>query len=157
LAISLGELKGGYAPNIISDFCQVTGTVRTVTNADRDLVLARIKSIGDTHATLFKASVTFTQFPGLRIVTNDRKLEKPVRKALSKAGSLVEPGPSLRSEDFYNFSEARPSTYFAIGAALPGAYEDGTAVFPSHTSTYQIDEGSLLVGVKAWLNILNDW
>jgi metal-dependent amidase/aminoacylase/carboxypeptidase family protein len=84
-------------------------------------------------------------------------MEQFMIKALSRAGEIINPGTGLGGEDFYNFSTARPSTYFAIGSALPGASKDGEPMYPHHSPIFQIDESCFLVGVKAWLSILQDW
>jgi metal-dependent amidase/aminoacylase/carboxypeptidase family protein len=73
-AISIGELKGGLGPNFVAETYKITGSVRSVNNTDKDLLMGFIKSICETHQTQFKAEVKFVSFPGQRMVFNDATL-----------------------------------------------------------------------------------
>jgi amidohydrolase len=94
---------------------------------------------------------------GNRIVVNDPTLEPFVLTALSRVGSVKVRGFDLTGEDFYSYSEKRPSAYFMIGAAVPDGIKDGEALYPHHSPLFQIDEQALLFGVRCWLSILQDW
>ena len=75
--------------------------------------------------------------------------------AINRVGTLSPSDMGLAGEDFSFFANLRPSAFVAIGAAMRGA--GSLSQYLHHSSTFDIDEAGLLVGVKTWLSILQEW
>ena len=60
--------------------------------------------------------------------------------------------PATAGEDFAFFANAVPGFYFSLGMIKPGTTSGG-----HHTPTFQADDSSILVGMRAMTALLFDY
>lgn len=77
---------------------------------------------------------------------NDKKLTETIREAIDEnmKGTLYDFGPVMAAEDFAYYALKVPSVHLKIGTATPRQN------MKLHNSKYNINEMSLIVGVKAF-------
>src|SRR5246500_253739 len=163
--VTVGSFHAGTKHNIIPDEAHLQLTVRTMTPAQREKVLAAIIRI--TNGVAEAAGILPERAPIIGIATdnvpatiNDPALTQRVAVALEKSVGKenVCPGqPIMASEDFslYALEDPKPPiTMFWLGATDPAkwkeAREKGTRVAGPHSSEFApLPEPAIRTGVKA--------
>jgi hippurate hydrolase len=170
--VTVGSFHAGTRYNIIPDEAHLQLTVRTITPAQREKVLAAIKRI--TNGIAEAAGIPAERAPIIEFVKdhvpatiNDPALTQRVAVALEKSlgKENVWPGqPIMASEDFSLFALEDPKppiTMFWLGAVDPEkwkeAREKGTRVPGPHSSEFApVPEPAIRTGVKAMTSAATD-
>ncbi|MBI5561146.1 MAG: amidohydrolase [Deltaproteobacteria bacterium] len=151
--ISIGMIRGGTAPNVIAESVEIQGTVRTLDQSLREkmpqLIVETVKGITTAHG----AGYDFNYEYGTPSVVNDGALVGFAREcAVDVAGGNnvadIE-SPQMGAEDFSYFAEKVPGVLFRLGV---GNKKKGITS-PLHSSTFDVDEDSIAVGVTlmSWI------
>ncbi|WP_204517558.1 M20 family metallopeptidase [Brevibacillus fulvus] len=151
LVLSVTQFVGGTTHNVIPGSVSICGTVRSFDQKLREsippLMERVIKGITDAHG----ATYDFQYVYGYRPVINDAEvaqlLQEVVQETLGE--EWLEPmKPNMGGEDFSAYQQKAPGCFFYIGA---GNEEKGI-VYPHHHPRFTVDEASLEVGVKMFVN-----
>lgn len=151
---SLGTIKGGAAANIVPDFVEIKGMIRSLDKVARDTLIERIKDISNGVAKSLQGSCEFIFKDGYPPVVNDEFITAKVReafveykdylattklladKAIAQSISFyANPTPLLGAEDFGFIANEVPSCFFFVGSG-EGA--------PLHNSYFSIDDERLM-------------
>jgi amidohydrolase len=140
--LSVTTLKAGDAFNVIPQFCEMTGTVRTFEPEVRTVILARLCEIaeGVAQAMGCKADVQLTRLTPA--VINDEKIARGVEKAARENiawGQIDSNYRTMISEDMAYFMLDIPSCFTLVGSANA---EKGL-VFGHHHPKFDFDEAAL--------------
>jgi amidohydrolase len=155
LVISVGIIQGGNRFNIIADEVKLEGTVRTLNEEVRRKVEAMMRETlaGITSAYGAKFEMEFTE--GAAVTYNDPKLVEETLPAIRRVvgdTNVITPRPQMGAEDFAYFQKVIPGFYYFLGV---GNRTKGiTAMI--HTPEFDVDEESLVIGVKVMSNVLTD-
>jgi amidohydrolase len=156
IVITVGTIKGGDRYNIIADEVRMEGTMRTFNEELRQHAqeLMRQTLAGVTSA--YGASFDM-QFDSPNPVTyNDPRLVDetlPTLRRLVGDANVVSPKPFMPAEDFSLYQKVVPGFFFFLGV---GNKAKGiTAAW--HTAEFDVDEESLVIGVKVMSNVLLDY
>ncbi|MBR4082248.1 MAG: amidohydrolase [Clostridia bacterium] len=140
--VTIGEIHGGAANNIICGEVFLHGTLRTLspeTRAKLKEAIARTAQ-GVTQAMGGTADVEIV--PGYGAVYNDdgyyTRIECAAEEIIGRGRIVTREAPSLGVESFCYFVENTPGVYYDLGCGV------GTAL---HTDTFTVDESCLLPGV----------
>lgn len=154
--ITVGKITSGVRFNIIPETAQLIGTVRTLDPEMRTLILKRMKEMVPAIAKAYggEASIEIENFTA--ITYNDEALVTQMLPSLQKVAGkdhveLVK--ATTGGEDFSFFQEKVPGFYFFLG----GKPKNATEAAPHHTPDFYIDESGLILGVKAFTQIVNDY
>ncbi|MDF5726096.1 MAG: M20 family metallopeptidase [Rhizonema sp. PD37] len=147
VVLSIGQINGGRAPNVIADRVQLLGTVRSLHPETRnnlpDWIEKIVKSVCDSNGA--KYEVNYRR--GVPSVQNDYTLTQLLQSAAEEAwGSdrvQVLPEPSLGSEDFSVYLEHAPGSMFRLGVG----FKDRAINHPLHHPQFEVDESSIVTGV----------
>ncbi|MEY2692344.1 MAG: hypothetical protein RIT03_734 [Bacteroidota bacterium] len=162
--ITVGAIHGGTIGNVIPDRVELKLTIRSFSPSSRQLILDRIKTIGDGLANA--AGLAPNLYPEYTLldmsigpVFNDANLGDTVKRALvnqSGKASVVAVDPVMIGEDFgmYRGNPAIPSYLFWMGtltSASQAKYNSLNQKFPSlHSAAFAPDfESSLLFSIQA--------
>ncbi|MEO6355614.1 MAG: amidohydrolase [Ferruginibacter sp.] len=147
--VTVGAFNAGNRENIIPEEAVLIGTVRTLDTAMRNTINKRINEIVDHIAASAGATATVNISMEDAMLVNNEQLTAEMLPTLQVlAGKehtqLVPAG--LGAEDFAYFAQKVPGFFFSTGALPPQmkASEVG-----HHTPGFQIDESSMVMGVKA--------
>jgi amidohydrolase len=155
VVVTIGMIQGGQAPNIIPDAVELKGTIRSFDAAVSRHARQAVERLCAGTARAFRASISPVFDRLLRGVVNDPAVTNVCLQAARKllGPSRVETGrrPSMGAEDFADYHPV-PGCMMLLGVKAPRG-----KITPLHTSTFNIDEKALLVGVRLFTQILLDW
>jgi amidohydrolase len=152
--VSFGKIAGNGRTNVIPDEVKIEGTVRTYSEVWRKEVHRRIEQIAVSMAEGMGGSCEVKISHGYPYLYNDPALtDKLYLYASEYLGNdhVKELDQRMTAEDFAYFARELPSCMFRLGIAndLKGIRSN------LHTSTFDVDEESLLtgMGVLAWMAV----
>lgn len=143
--LTVGQVQGGDAFNVIPDRVCFGGTVRTFDEGVQDVVEERMKAVIGGLATAMGVEADVVYHRISRPVINDPSWAQLVRTAVADVADveLGEPGfQTMGGEDMASFLRRVPGCYFFVGAGNPAV----GAVFPHHHPRFEIDEAALELG-----------
>jgi amidohydrolase len=146
MVLSIGQINGGRAPNIIADSVHLAGTVRSLhpdTHANLpDWIENIVTSICHTYGA--KCQVTYRR--GTPSVQNDdtltQILEDAAREAWGSDHVQILPEPSLGAEDFAMYLQHAPGSMFRLGVG-----KENLPNHPLHHPEFEVDEAAIITGV----------
>ena len=146
--LSVCQIHGGDAYNIIPGEVTITGSVRTFSKELRNNMPVMIKEISDGIAASMGAKCEVSYERGYDSVVNDEALTDTAREVIADwfgQEAVLEIQPVMPGEDFSAFTEAAgcPGVFVEIGTRNE---EKGTTR-PHHNTTYLMDEDGLYYGV----------
>ena len=148
VVVTVGEICGGKARNIIADSAYISGTVRTWTDKTRAEVPDRLERICGKVAHAFGAQIEFEYEAGNPGLSNDAACTQVARDAVDKLfgqEALAEYEGTLAGEDFSEYLRFIPGVFVFVGTRNP----EVDAVYPQHSCHYTIDESVLARGSQA--------
>ena len=140
--LSICQVSGGSAYNIIPHTIQLTGSVRTFDQTVRENVKRWIEEIARGIARAQGGDIDFAYSYGYGFVVNDPALTEAAAAVIRETfgpQAVVPIGPQMPGEDFCHFLEKCPGFFVEVGAASP---EKGITA-PHHNPLYQLDEDAL--------------
>jgi amidohydrolase len=156
LVITVGTIQGGTRFNIIAGEVKMTGTMRTLNNEVRDRALAMMRETLQNVTAAYGATFELEVTDSNPVTYNEPSLVEetlPTIRRVAGGGNTVALKPFMPSEDFSYYQKVVPGFYYYLGV---GNKARGiTAGW--HTPDFDIDEDSLVVGVKVMSNVLLDY
>lgn len=156
--ISVGRINSGIRENIIPETLEMSGTIRTFDVDMQKLIHEKIKVTATKIAESSGARAEVTIDKKMPVTYNDEKLTRQMVNSLNRAAgekNVVEIPPDTGSEDFAYYLEKVPGMFFFVGACPPG--KDPATAASHHTPDFIMDEGSMLIGLKAMLQVTVDY
>ncbi len=160
--ITIGQMHGGNAANIIPDKAFIEGTIRAFDRDDRELMKKRVVEIAKGVASVFRASVNVEYRMECPSVYNDRELSEftyNINKEMLGENNVVTfseafPGGKMTgSEDFGYISEKVPSIMMALSGGSP---EEGYP-YPQHHPKVNFNEDAFYIGSAVYANTAIQW
>ncbi len=121
--ISLGEIRGGSAPNVIPTEIYVQGTIRSLSPAVRERLWAELESCFKLAESL-GGSYEFRLHKGYPSLVNDAAVNdwmRTVTSDLAGEEAIVDEAFGMGAEDFAYMTQAAPGAMFNLGAKIEGA------------------------------------
>lgn len=146
VVLTIGQISGGRAPNVIANKVTLLGTVRSLHPETRDTLPQWIEQIIAGVCQPYGAKYTFDYRPGVPSVQNDPMLTQIVETAAQEAWGrdrvqrLLE--PSLGAEDFSLYLDHVPGTMFRLGVGFTNRPN-----YPLHHPQFEVNENAILTGV----------
>ncbi len=143
MVLSVTQIHGGTAHNIIPEEVVMKGTVRTITNKAGLWVKQEMEKVLKQVCGLYGASYTFdfnTYYPP--VINDDDAVDQLANSITELLGQdvLVQmEQPSMAGEDFSFYLQETKGAFFMIGTRNP----EKKAVYPLHSPYFQLDEDVL--------------
>jgi amidohydrolase len=150
--LSIGQVIGGTAFNIIPDVIRMRGSLRTLRADDRTELLARLEQYVQRLVAEQRATAVVRSLGCCPALVNHREPTALVHRcAADEVGAEhVVPGvPVMASDDMALFLAERPGCYFRVGCGPAG-----TSPPPHHSPDFAIDEAGLAVGAGVAASVL---
>jgi len=145
--LTIGAIQGGTASNVVADEVTMRATLRTASDEVRDLLVDKARAIVEGVPAALGGSGSLGVAYGYAALVNDPDVVDVVAAA---AEDILCPGnlewkerPSMGVEDFSFFCKERPGAFYHLGCGNAGR---GISA-PLHSSTFDIDEDCLPLGV----------
>ncbi len=146
IVLTIGQISGGRAPNVIADQVRMAGTVRSLHRETHANLPQWIESLVANVCQAYGASYEMNYRRGVPSVDNDlaltQILEEASREAWGSDRVEILPEPSLGAEDFALFLEHAPGSMFRLGVG----YRDRSN-YPLHHPEFEVDESAIVTGV----------
>lgn len=156
--ISVGSIHSGIRFNIIPETAQMVGTIRTLDEEMKQLIIKRMKEMVPHIAEAYGGSAQVDIFETAALTYNDPDLTELAVSSLKKAlgeNQVVEMQAVTGAEDFSAFQEKVPGFYFFLGGLIQG---NNPKDAPSHhTPEFMVDDAGLIYGVKAMVQLSLDF
>jgi len=152
--LSFGRIIGNGRTNVIPDEVNIDGIIRTFDENWRNEIKRKIKEIAQSIAKGMGGECIVKIDKGYPYVFNNPELtERAKVAAIEFLGSenVVELDMRMTAEDFAFYSQIMPASFYRLGVGDPKSNE----ILNLHSSTFNIDEQSLLTGISlmSWLAI----
>ena len=148
IVLTIGQITGGRAPNVIADRVQMTGTVRSLHPETYTNLPQWIEGIVANVCQTYGASYEVHYRRGVPSVQNDpgltRLLEEVGREAWGSDRVQILPDPSLGAEDFALYLEKVPGAMFRLGVGYADKHNA-----PLHHPHFEADEAAILTARRA--------
>ncbi|MGH9659234.1 MAG: M20 metallopeptidase family protein [Bryobacteraceae bacterium] len=154
MVLTVGKIQGGVRHNITAGEVRMDGTLRTLNENVREQAKGFMKTIltgvTQAHGATFRLE---WDGDGNPVTHNDPRLAEAVAPSLGRAGALVRVTPEMGAEDFSAYQKVIPGFFFWLGVANP---ERGITA-SMHTPDFDVDEDSLVIGVRAMSTLVVDF
>lgn len=143
--VTVGSFHAGKAPNVIPSSAEFSGTIRTLSEASRELVTRRVREVIEATAAMHCVDVEYTERHGYAPVVNDdamTDLVLAVGREMIGEENVELAGRAMSSEDFGFFAREVPSCYFNLGVMNKARGIDHAP----HTPLFDVDEAALPIG-----------
>jgi len=150
--LSVTQMHGGHAHNVIPGEAMVAGTVRTFDPAVQDRIEQRMRQIiaGIEASFEVKAELDYDRYYPATINDADAA-EDALIIAASVGTALRAPEPAATSEDFSFMLQARPGAYIWLGQGV------GESPAPLHNPHYDFNDAVLETGLRLHLALARHW
>jgi hippurate hydrolase len=160
--ISVTKMHTGTAMNVLPDTAELAGTVRTLDMGVVDLIERRMREVAEHVCAAHGASCEFEFSRGYPVTSNHAAETDFVRRVLSGVvgeGNVLPFVPTMGSEDFSFFLQAKPGCYFMIGNGEGAHRHAGHGLGPCtlHNTSYDFNDELIPLGATAWVRIAEEW
>lgn len=146
IVLTIGQISGGRAPNVIADQVRMAGTVRSLHPETHANLPQWIEGIVANFCNTYGAKYEMNYRRGVPSVQNDlvlsQILEEASREAWGSDRVQILTEPSLGAEDFSLYLEHAPGSMFRLGVGYGDRLNP-----PLHHPEFEIDESAILTGV----------
>ncbi|MFM0121681.1 M20 family metallopeptidase [Paraburkholderia sp. RL18-101-BIB-B] len=150
--VSVTQIHGGEAWNVLPDRAVIRGTVRCFSSAVQERIRASIGEISSGIARALGANATLDyRYAYPATVNSAVQADLAAAAAEATVGtSGVRRGcvPSMASEDFAFMLHARPGAYIWMGV------DEATPAAPLHNPHYDFNDAALAIGASYWVNLV---
>jgi len=156
--VTIGTIRGGVRENIIPDSVEMRGTIRTFDEDMRDDIHERVTYLAEAISRGSRAGCTVCIRKNYPVTVNHPRLTQAMLPTLCRtagAERVVLVPKITGSEDFSFFQQLVPGLFFFVGVTPPGT--DPATAAPNHSPRFQVDERSLLLGVRALAQLACDF
>ena len=156
--ISVGSIHAGIRFNIIPESAQMIGTIRTLDEGMKQLIIRRIHEMAPQIAAAYGGTAEVTIQETAALTYNDPALTAVAVTSLNKAlgkENVTEMSAVTGAEDFSAFQEKVPGFYFFLGGLADGLSPQEA---PSHhTPEFVVNDAGMIHGVKAMVQLTFDY
>jgi hippurate hydrolase len=147
--ISVCSFKAGDAFNVMPQFANLLGTVRTLTPDMRDLCEERLKAVTQNIAAAFGATATVNYMRGYPVTFNHDEQTDFMGKVAAQVGFSVDTTvlPQMGAEDFSYMLNQRPGAYIFMG--------NGDSA-ECHHPAYDFNDEAIPYGASLWAKIVEE-
>jgi amidohydrolase len=147
--LSVCELHGGSAFNVMPDTAYLRGTVRAFNEKIQDLIEEKIKHTAESVCATFGVEQRVSYLRGFPPTINDPAITALFRAAVREdtGYELITSEPVMGGEDFSYYLRKVPGTFFFVGARN----ESRGIIHPHHHPLFDIDEGAMSVVLSCFL------
>lgn len=145
--ITVGRIVAGTAPNVIAEFAELEGTIRTTFPESRDHIhkgmRRMVEAMGELHDAEIHLALTEGYPPVINTAEEVGLVRNCVRELFGPDALTTAPHASMGSEDFSYYLQRVPGAFFRFGARRPD-WEP----MPLHSPRFDIDEAVLAIGAE---------
>ena len=160
--ISVTMIHAGEATNVVPDFCELQGTVRTFSIDLLDLIEARMKTVAEHTCAAFDAQCEFEflrNYPPTINSAAEADFARQVMTDMVGADKVMPQEPTMGAEDFAYMLQAKPGAYCFISNGDGDHREIGHGGGPCtlHNPSYDFNDELIPLGASYWVHLAGRW
>jgi amidohydrolase len=160
--VSVTMIHAGEATNVIPDYCELQGTVRTFSFEVLDLIEQRMREIAEHTCAAFGARCDFAfhrNYPPTINAAPEAAFARQVMQDIVGADNVLAQEPTMGAEDFAYMLQARPGAYCFIGNGDGSHREAGHGAGPCmlHNPSYDFNDELIPLGATYWVRLVEAW
>ncbi|MGE8642996.1 M20 family metallopeptidase [Acinetobacter vivianii] len=157
--ISIGNIQGGTAGNIIPDQVNMIGTIRSNNEQIRDNILKSLPTLVEHNAQANDVTAKVEIAPYAPVTMNNKALTQLIQPTLTKAVGdsklhLMDHNASA-SEDFAYYGKLMPSFFVFLGATPEN--QDLSQAAANHSPYFIVDDKALKTGTELHVRFVLDY
>lgn len=145
--VSVTQIHGGSADNIIPETVEFSGTIRSFEAGVRDHLVSQMEQIIADFSRAYGVRSEFHFQEGYPSLVNHPTPSGWVKRAVDELGLVHVPQATMGGEDMAYFLQQVPGAFFFLGAGP----QDPERVFPHHHPKFQLDERAVPVAIELFL------
>lgn len=145
--VTVGTFNSGYRYNIIAQYAELTGTVRTFDDTIRERVKTSLEKLLANICSAYGAKYEFNYIEGYPVLINNSEVNAKVEEVASSVlgdNGIIHLDPAMGGEDFAYYLQEVPGTFYFLGTGN----ESKGLTSPAHSPTFNIDEDAMKYGVE---------
>jgi hippurate hydrolase len=150
--VTVGKIEAGTTNNVIPEVATLSGTIRTVSAATRELVVQRIPRVARGIAEAHGVTASVEMERGYPVTVNDPEFAKFVlgvsERVLGPDLTHEQPFPQMAAEDFSYVLEKVPGAMIGLGTSPP-EFAEGEAP-NAHSNRYLLHEDAMANGIAMY-------
>lgn len=147
VVISVTQIQGGSADNVIPELVTLSGTIRTFEQRLRDFAVDQLRAMVPQLCSAYGVEGKFEFFEGYPPLVNHELPSGWVRASAEALGLPLARQASMGGEDMAYYLQRVPGAFFFLGAAP----EQEQLTFPHHHPKFQLDERAVPLGMELFL------
>jgi len=160
--ISVTMIHAGEATNVVPDSCVIEGTVRTFTLEVLDMIERRMQEVAEHTCAAFGAQCEFVferNYPPTINHDAETAFFRSIAAEVAGPANVIDFEPTMGSEDFSYFLQAKPGCYFLIGNGDGAHREIGHGEGPCmlHNPSYDFNDDLIPLGATMWVRLAKAW
>ena len=155
VVVTIGKIQGGTKANIIAETVVIEGTIRTLSETNRQRMPRLIEDLVHGITDSFNANYVFEYQKGAPPLYNHPDLASILVPTLTRVlgeRNVQQLKPQMVAEDFSYFCQKIPGFYLLLGVKDP----EIPALAPLHSPFFNPDERSIPLGIKIICHLLID-
>lgn len=144
--VTIAKIEAGTTRNVIPETASLLGTIRTVSEATRESVIAGVQRVAEGVAAAHGAEATVEVTRGYPVTVNDDAFARFVldtaRDVLGPEGAQSAGHPMMGAEDFSYVLQRVPGAMANLGTR-----PDSGPVYPNHSNRMLLNESAMVAGV----------
>ncbi len=155
VVVTVGTIHSGTAINIIPSRCEMSGTVRALSDDVRAEALGHVERIATGIATTFGATAEVAVREAYPAVYNDPAACDFIAGVATRAlgpQAVVEHGPTMGGEDFAYYLQKVPGAMIRLGVDAPGRPN-----VMLHQPQFNFNDDALATGMKVLASLAIQW
>ncbi|MBC7603392.1 MAG: amidohydrolase [Ramlibacter sp.] len=160
--ISVTMIHAGEATNVVPDFAELQGTVRTFTLEVLDMIEKRMKQIAEHLCAAYDATCEFEfhrNYPPTINSDAEAAFSRKVLASIVGEQNVMEQEPTMGAEDFAYMLQAKPGAYCFIANGDGAHREMGHGAGPCmlHNPSYDFNDELIPLGATYWVRLAEMW
>ena len=160
--ISVTMVNAGEATNVVPDFCELQGTVRTFSIEVLNLIEQRMRTVAEHTCAAFEAECEFEfsrNYPPTINAAAEAGFARQVMADMVGAGQVLVQEPTMGAEDFSYMLQAKPGAYCFISNGEGDHREIGHGGGPCtlHNPSYDFNDELIPLGATYWVQLAGRW
>ena len=160
--ISVTMIHAGEATNVVPDFCELQGTVRTFSIEVLDLIEKRMKAVAEHTCAAFEAQCEFEfvrNYPPTINSAREADFARQVMADIVGDEKVRMQEPTMGAEDFAYMLQAKPGAYCFIsnGDGDHRGFGHGGVPCMLHNPSYDFNDDLIPLGGTYWVQLANRW
>lgn len=149
LVVTVGQIDGGSAVNIIPESARIRGTVRTLLPETRSMISLRFREVCEGVAQAFGMRAAIDWVEGYPVTSNHEaavaRFMRVVGEELGQENVSDQGEQTMGGEDFSFYGSECPACFFQLGLIPPG--EESYASV--HTPQFDFNDDAIPYGIRA--------